>query len=187
MSRKLAELFKETINQKLHLEKKKDKSWSLKDIPEITIRTPSQNSFCFSLDCRSSPLSALFKSSSQGITKVCDAIIVLSHKDKTYIFIVEQKTQTKRDYEKQLANGKYFCDWVLALLKEHCKYNGEVVFIFLLCWEHGKKWLPKGESQHRNTPKGEPFGSDGLPQDVKNGLFYEVKNDGDINLLSFIE
>ncbi len=149
-NQKLAELFQQTINKNWHL-KKKDRIWSLKGVPRITMQAPSRHSLGFSLDSDSSPLSNIFEASPPlDIAKICDAIIVLSYKNKDYIFVIEQKTKNKEKYKKQLSNGKYFCDWLLALLKEHGYYDRKVTFIGLLCWSPREKFLRKGETRHES-------------------------------------
>ncbi len=179
MNQKLAELFQQTIHKTLQLNKK-GRDWSLNEKPQITMKAPSQHSLGFSLDCNPGPFASLFNARPPlGIAKMCDAIIVLSYKNKDYIFVIEQKTKCRNDYKKQLANGKYFCDWLLTLLKEYGHYDGEVIFIFLLCWQPRENFPPKGTSHHRKRAASKNL--------VLGHLFFEVKNETDINLSSFIK
>ena len=179
MNQNLAELFEETINEKLQLDRQ-GRDWSLNEELPITIKAPSRHSLGFSLDRDSSPLSKLFEASPPlGIAKMCDAIIVLSHKNKDYIFLIEQKTRHKNDYKKQLDNGKYFCDWLLVLLKKHGHYDGEVVFISLLCWQPREKSPRKGTTHHGNGIISE--------NRVSSHMVFEVKNKNSIYLLNFIK
>ena len=115
MNQTLAELFQQTINKTLQLNRK-GRDWSLNEKPLIKIKAPSRHSLGFSLDCEQ--YGSLFGGNAPlDIAKMCDAIIVLSCKNRDYIFVIEQKTRYKDGYKKQLSNGKYFCDWLLALLK----------------------------------------------------------------------
>ena len=137
MSRKLIELFQRSIGNEFHLDRE-DRNWLLQDNNcKISLRVSNRNSLGFSLDHKSQPSPFPFFSSKppSGIAKMCDAIIALSYKDKAYIFVIEQKTNNQDSYKKQLANGKYFCDWLLMLLKEHKHYSDTPIFIGLLCCE----------------------------------------------------
>lgn len=178
MSKHLVELFQKTIHRNLYLDRD-GKNWSSKETPRITMKVPTRHSLGFSLDCRRSPFdSFLAANPPSGIAKMCDGIIVLSHKDNAYIFVVEQKTANKDEYKKQLANGKYFCDWLLVLLKEHKHYNGEVTFIGLLCWQP-RESPSKGMTHHiKDLPSNKPNPCHRL---------FEVKNEDHIRLLRFIK
>ncbi len=180
MNQKLAELFQQTIHKTLQLNKK-GRDWSLNEEPQITMKAPSQHSLGFSLDCNPGPFASLFNAIPPlGIAKMCDAIIVLSYKNKDYIFVIEQKTRYKDGYKKQLANGKYFCDWLLALLKEHNHYNGKVVFIGLLCWLPREKSLRKGETRHGNYVEKQN-------NETQCDLLFEIRNEAHIYLQKIIK
>ena len=178
MNQKLAELFQQTIHKTLQLNKK-GRDWSLNEEPRITIKAPCRYSLGFSLDCEQ--YGSLFGGNAPlDIAKMCDAIIVLSYKNKDYIFVIEQKTKCRNDYKKQLANGKYFCDWLLALLKEHNHYNGKVVFIGLLCWLPREKSLRKGETRHGNYVEKQN-------NETQCDLLFEIRNEAHIYLQKIIK
>ncbi len=178
MNQKLAELFQQTIHKTLQLNRK-GRDWSLNEEPTIRIKAPCRYSLGFSLDCEQ--YGSLFGGNAPlDIAKMCDAIIVLSCKNKDYIFVIEQKTRYKDGYKKQLANGKYFCDWLLALLKEHNHYNGKVVFIGLLCWLPREKSLRKGETRHGNYVEKQN-------NETQCDLLFEIRNEAHIYLQKIIK
>lgn len=151
MSKGVVELFQKCIDGEFRLKDRKNGNWLLhEDNCEIELKAPSECSFGFSLDktVPLSPFNFFSASPPAGIIKMCDAMIVLSHKSKSYIFIIEQKTSRKDGYTTQLVNGKYFCDWLLTLLKEHNHYNSNPVFIGLLCWRPREKSPYKGTTRH---------------------------------------
>ena len=121
--------------------------WLLKD--DVKLCVPNRNSLGFSLDNKEKPPFAFFKDAPPAyITKMCDAVIALSIEQKLYLFIVEQKTSNPGDYEKQLTNGKYFCDWLFSLYKEHGHCSDDPVYIGLLIWQP-RTSPPKGETSHK--------------------------------------
>lgn len=158
MSKEGVDLFRQCIHKGFCLPRE-GREWLLQDHWVLKLKTPQRYSLGFRLDKKvlvdpksfdesgvDSPSETrldkkvpllpfgFFSGSPPGdVAKMCDAIIVLSYKGGLYIFLVEQKTSKKDEYRKQLKNGKYFCDWLLALLEGHDHYKGKPVFIGLLC------------------------------------------------------
>lgn len=143
MNNIVVDLFGQCIHPNLHL-KREGRNWLLKEIPQIKLKSPNRCAVGFSLDCSSAYFGFRADDPPKKIAKMCDAIIVLFYKNKPYIFVVEQKTGYNDGYKDQLINGKHFCDWLLALLKEHNYYTGEVDFISLLCWQPRENSPRKG-------------------------------------------
>ena len=110
-------------------------SWPLAD--GVRIYASEENTFGFSLDNpQNHPFAFLSNTPPEHIAKMCDAIIVQLNDDTLYFFVIEQKTGYEGDYEKQLANGKFFCEWLVSLLTYH-EYLSDirVEYIGLLVWK----------------------------------------------------
>ncbi len=189
MSRKLIELFQRSIGNKFHLDRE-DRNWLLHENNcKIKLKSPDKYSLGFSLDRNSKPSPFPFFTSNPpcDIAKMCDAIIALSYKGKAYIFVIEQKTGNKGEYYKQLTNGKYFCDWLLALLNQHKHYSDTPIFIGLLCWEPRDKSPRKGPTTHGSngsTIKKEQHTLLSEPTLFK--ALYEIQNQEEIYLQELI-
>ncbi len=132
MSKEGVALFRQCIDGDFHLPRE-GREWLLEDNWVLKLKTPRRDSLGFRLDKDPSPFRFFSGSPPEDVAKMCDAIIALSYKGKLYIFLVEQKTSQEDDYRKQLKNGKYFCDWLLALLEGHGHYTGKPAFIGVLC------------------------------------------------------
>ena len=136
MSKEGVALFRQCIHKDFRL-KSEDGEWLLEDNWELKLRPPlgSSSELFHQLDKKKpSPFHFFSESPPKHVAKMCDAIIALSHQDRLYIFLVEQKKGKKGDYRKQLKNGKYFCDWLLVLLREYGHYKDpDPVFIGLRC------------------------------------------------------
>lgn len=149
----MIEPIRETIHQRYHLCPNEQGEWELNG--GVRLRTSAQDSFGFSLDVNeldtdTKPFAAFSDSPPYGIAKMCDAILVLCDRSKLSIFIVEQKGAKTRNYEDQLANGKFFCEWLISLCSYH-NYIGDksIEHIGLLVW--GKRKSPrKGSTTHQD-------------------------------------
>ncbi len=147
----MIEEIKNTIREKYHL-KRDHRNWKLNENPVVTIRAPDRHSIGFSLDNKKFPPFAFFSDAPpEHLAKMCDAIIALEYQKKLYLFVVEQKTAHKGDSQKQLANGKYFCDWLMSLYCEHGYLTTEPILIGLLIWQPREKSVSKGPSTHRGN------------------------------------
>ena len=143
----MLETIEKTIHKDFHLTRQ-GRDWLLDD--DVKLRAPDRHSFGFSLDKKRS--FAFFSNSPpEHLAKMCDAIIALLFKQRLFLFIVEQKSAYRVPYDKQLANGKHFCDWLFSLYKEHGYCYKDPVSIGLLIWQ--PRQLPrKGMTSHQ--PKG---------------------------------
>lgn len=178
MSKEAIELFKKCIKGTFYL-KRENRSWLLhEDYCEIELKTPNGYSFGLRLGTVS-PCNFFSDSPPPGIGKMCDAVIALSLKSELYIFIIEQKTSYKEDYKKQLANGKYLCDWLLALLKEYDHYDGNPVFIGLLCWRPRERSPYKGTTGHRDDVVK-------TQHELFEGGLYIIRNRKEVRLMELI-
>ena len=175
MSKQMIDTIGRTIRGDYQLPRKKN-YWLLKD--DVKLRIPGELSVGFSLDNEKKPPFAFFKDDPPlHMVKMCDAIIALSLGQKLYLFIVEQKTSSPGEYEKQLANGRYFCEWLFSLYKEHEYCSDDPIYIELLIWQP-RTVPPKGETSHKNEPTS-----------VKHHHFehfFEKRNNRDICLQDFI-
>jgi len=138
----LVDLMRRTIDEEYVL-KRQGKSWIFQEIRQDTqevvyeqkIRSPDRNSFAFSLDCPDPKPLAFFSSSPPlGVACMCDAIMVCSYKQRSYLFLIEVKTGNRGNYRDQLRNGRIFCDWLLRLYEEHDHPYVRPTFIALLIW-----------------------------------------------------
>ena len=117
---------------------------------DIRIDTSEYNSFGFSLDNETNrPFAFLKNSPPKHIAKMCDAIIIFGDGDTLYIALIEQKTGDSEGNDKQLANGKFFCEWMVSLCKKHDYYDYKSIKYFgLLVWEPTDHPL-RGETTYR--------------------------------------
>ncbi len=167
---------KNTINSAYHLNKD-DRDWLLDN--GVKLRAPHQPCFGFSLDNHKKPPLAFFNAAPpKHIAKICDAIVAIWHKQTLCLLIIEQKTAHKDHYKKQLANGKLFCDWLIALYKEHGHWSGKPVFIGLLIWEP-RNSPRKGTTAHRGEA---PF-----TKSPSFNYFIELKNETHIALNALLK
>ena len=131
------------------------RGWSLAD--GVRIYASTEDTFGFSLDnLQNPPFAFLSNAPPEHIAKMCDAIIQLND-DALYFFVIEQKTGYEGDYDKQLANGKFFCEWLVSLLAYH-EYLSDirVEYIGLLVWKPRQPATRRGTShesiRHEDHP-----------------------------------
>ena len=63
-------------------------------------------------------------------------MIAIEGNDKLYLFSLELKSQNKGYANKQLANGRHFWCWLMALYKEHGLLAKQPVsYISVLVWQ----------------------------------------------------
>ena len=159
-----------TIRKEYHL-RRESRDWILPDKiqnQEIKVRAPNRNSIGFSLDNRQSPpLAFLGNNPPEHIAKMCDAIIVHLVNDTLYFFIIEQKTGSKEDCNRQLANGKFFCEWLVTLYQHHGYWPAEKVkYIGLLVWKPRPSPRKKRTSHQKLLPEKHPMFS----------IYYSIPN-----------
>lgn len=149
----IIEELKKTIDQKLHLQQNQQ-GWLITDKnTKIQVRSLHEHSMGFSLDVADSkqrPLAFFSSSPPQGLAKMCDALIAVVDQSKLYLFAIEIKSGNKDDYRKQLANGRHFWRWLIALCKEHGYLlpQSEPLYIAVLIWKPRKKQVRKGATTH---------------------------------------
>ena len=118
----IIKILEQTIDDELKL-KREDRDWLIPDKnTNIRALSPHRHSMGFSLDVPGSkqkPLAFFSSSPPQGLAKICDALIAVVDQRKLYLFAIEIKSGNKDDYRKQLANGRHFWRWLIALCKEH--------------------------------------------------------------------
>ena len=176
MSKPMIDTIGRTIRGNYRLPGKKC-YWLLKD--NVKLHPSEKLSLGFSLDNEERSPFAFFKDNPPlHMAKMCDAIIALSLRQKLYLFIVEQKTSSSGEYEKQLANGRCFCDWLFSLYKEHEYCTDDPIYIGLLIWQP-RTSPTKGETSHKSEP------TSGTHHSFE--YFFEEKNNQNIYLQKFIE
>lgn len=173
---RIDELFCQSIDKNFHLERQ-EKEWTIEGNKDVKIRAPINNSIGFCLDLKKNKPFPFFADPPKHVAKMCDGIIVLSHKGKDYIFVIELKSVHPDRYKKQLKNGQYFCDWLLTLLRAYEHYKETVNFIGLLCYEP-RETPSKGTTSHQ--PNRDFTDHEGLP-------IYEYTNQRRIDLIDIIE
>ena len=144
MSKTILKTIEKSIHKDFHLTRQ-GRDWLLDD--DIKLRVPDRRSFGFSLD-NNLPFVFFSNSPPEHLTKICDAIVALSFKQRLYLFVIEQKSAYPEQYEKQLANGKYFCDWLFSLYREHEYCCSNPVSIGLLIWQP-RQSPRKGTTSHQ--------------------------------------
>lgn len=173
MRANLVELIKKTIHSNYRLNRE-NRNWLLDH--NVKLRSPDRQSFGFSLDKPCDPPFAFFSGDPPAhIAKMCDAIVAVSHDQKSYIFLIEQKTAHQDAYRQQLINGKLFCDWLGRLYRAHKYGVNDLVFVGILIWQPHR-------ASHKDTtrPRTKP---------EKHQLFdhfFNIKNQKDIYLLELI-
>ena len=176
VNRLLTDRLKETIALRYHLPRE-GPDWLL--AKGIRLRSPHRHSLGFSLDnARKPPLAFFSGSPPPDLAKMCDAILALDDKEGLYLFIVEQKTADSGDYDKQLANGRLFCEWLISLYRQHgyCSKQQRIEFIGLLVWEP-RPTPRKGSTSHQPY---EPAKRTGFPR------FFNLRNESLIQLRDLI-
>ncbi len=141
----------DTIDPRYHVPRQ-GRDWIVKSEPKIKVRSPHRHSAAFCLEHGKSKGLAFFSDNSpRHLAKMYDALIAIRHTDELYLFAIEVKTANKADYNKQLANGKYFWDWLTALFREHGYLNETVRHIGLLIWQPREKSVRKGTTTHAGS------------------------------------
>ena len=79
---------------------------------------------------------------------MCDGIVIYVDGNDLYCILIEQKTGVRGDFNKQLTNGKLFCQWLVALCQQH-KYTTieQIAYFGVLVWEP-PPIPPKGTTTH---------------------------------------
>lgn len=175
MTNSMIDTLQQSIDERYYLPRS-GREWRLSD--GVRLQDTSRQSFGFSLDNQENPPLAFFSASPPArIAKMCDAIVALLHQDTLYFFIIEQKTSYRGDYLEQLANGKFFCQWLVTLYNyyDYCDADS-VQYIGMLIWKPGP--LPrKGGVFHRK------------PEAANSPLFdryHEVRNNPVVMLDTYI-
>ena len=151
-------ILEQTIKDELKLNRD-DRDWLIPDTKtntKIQARSPHRYSIGFSLDVPASnhkPLAFFSSSPPQCLAKMCDALIAVVDHSKLYLFAIEIKSGNKDDYREQLANGRHFWRWLIALYKEHgyLPPQSEPLYIAVLIWKPREKQVRKGATAHRSN------------------------------------
>ena len=144
-------ILEQTIGNELKL-KRDNQDWLISDT-NVQADSLHRHSMSFSLDVpgsRHKPLAFFSSSPPQGLAKMCDALIAVVDQSKLYLFAIEIKSSNKDDYRKQLANGRHFWCWLIALCKEHgyLPLKPKPLYIAVLIWKPREKQLRKGATTH---------------------------------------
>ena len=180
----IIKILEQTIDDELKL-KRDNRDWLISDT-NVQVRSPHRYSMGFSLDAPDSKKKSLaFFSSSppRGLAKMCDALIAVVDQSKLYLFAIEIKSGNKDDYRKQLANGRHFWHWLIALCKEHdyLPLQLESLYIAVLIWKPRKKQVRKGATTHTKN-----HGIESATQDGFTARF-EIRNRSSFRLYDLIQ
>ena len=152
----IIKILEQTIDDELKL-KRDNRDWLIPDTnTNIRARSPHRHSTGFFLDVPDSkqkPLAFFSNSPPQGLAKMCDALIAVVDQKKLYLFAIEIKSGNKDDYRKQLANGRHFWRWLIALCKEYgyLPLKSEPLYVAILIWQPREKQVRKGATAHRGN------------------------------------
>ena len=141
---------KKAIHQRYRLTNKQG-AFILAD--NIKVYPDGQSSCGFSLDNGTFPPFEFFAlRPPKNLAKMCDAIVLYDDGNDFYCTLIEQKTSNRGHFEKQLVNGKLFCEWLVSLCEEHnYKPPGRVQYFGVLIWQP-PPIPPKGTTTHQ-TPQ----------------------------------
>lgn len=177
-------ILEQTIKNQLKL-KRDNRDWLIPGT-NIQVRSPHRHSMGFSLDVPGSkqrPLAFFSSSPPQCLAKMCDALIAVVDQRKLYLFAIEIKSGNKDDYRKQLANGRHFWRWLIALYKEHgyLPLQSEPLYIAVLIWKPRERQVRKGATAH---PK-----NHGIESATQEGFTarFEIRNRSSFRLYDLIQ
>lgn len=179
-------ILEQTIDDELKL-KRNNRDWLIAYAgTNIQLCSPHRHSMGFSLDVPGSkqrPLAFFSGSPPQHLAKICDALIAVVDQRKLYLFAIEIKSGNKEDYRKQLANGRHFWRWLIALCKEHgyLPLKPEPLYIAVLIWQPRKKQARKGATTHAKNHGIESAAQEGF------AARFEIRNHSQIYLCDLIE
>ena len=112
-----------------------------------------------------------------GIAKMCDAILVIEHKGKSFVIAVEMKTNNRSDYRKQIKNGWRLCQWLIELLKDHGHFKRNVKYVGILLWQPNPGQLTKGATVRKEAIERSRHSP---------GIIYECKHTTEVWLHKFL-
>ena len=182
----IIKILEQTIENELKL-KRDNRDWLIPDTnTNIQIRSPHRYSMGFSLDVpapKHKPLAFFSSSSPQGLAKMCDTLIAVVDQSKLYLFAIEIKSGSKNGNRKQLANGRHFWRWLIALCKEHgyLPSKPEPLYIAVLIWKPRKKQVRKGATTHTKN-----HGIESATQEGFTARF-EIRNRSSFRLYDLIQ
>ena len=147
----IIKILEQTIDDELKL-KRDNRDWLISDT-NVQMRSPHRHSMGFSLDIpapNQKPLAFFSGHPPRYLAKMCDALIAVVDQHKLYLFAIEIKSSNKDGYCKQLANGRHFWRWLIALCKEHgyLPLQSEPLYIAVLIWKPREKQVRKGATAH---------------------------------------
>ncbi len=149
------EILEKTIDENIHLQRDK-RDWLIPANTNIRVRSPHRHSMGFSLDVpapEQKPLAFFSGEPPRYLAKICDALIAVVHQNRLYLFAIEAKSGNENDNRRQLANGRHFWHWLIALCKEHgyLPSKSEPLYMAVLIWKPRKKQVRKGVTTHQGN------------------------------------
>ena len=149
-------------------------------------RALHEHSMGFSLDVPDSkqkPLAFFSSRPPRYLAKICDALIAVFDQSKLYLFTIEIKSERKNNSNKQLANGRHFWGWLIALCKEYgyLPLQSEPLYIAVLIWKPREKQARKGATTHTKN-----HGIESATQEGFTARF-EIRNRSSFRLYDLIQ
>lgn len=150
MAKSIIDMLKETIDVQYHLQAGNG-CWQMKD--DVTLLTNGADSVGFSLDVNelqtdAKPLAVFGANATKGLTRMCDAIVALMVWDRLFMVSIEKTGGSSSDFRQQLANGKMFLDWIIALSVYHDYHDGDNIEHIGLLVKGGRSRKRKGTTTH---------------------------------------
>ena len=101
---------------------------------------------------------------------------MLEYDNTLYIVLIEQKTGYSAQYDKQLANGKIFCEWLVSLCNSYGYVQTQnIAYYGALIWE--PRPIPlRGGTTHSNAANAHPLFD----------KFFDIQNQTSIDVMQMI-
>ncbi|MFM8332279.1 MAG: hypothetical protein ACKN9T_11365 [Candidatus Methylumidiphilus sp.] len=112
------------------------------------------NTICFIIDKTAGSQEHAFPFLKYGTTKKNDAILIIYFEKKIFVFLIEMKTSSPREYLKQIKGGRDFVEILLDLLERNkCCKKVEPNYFAVLCFDEpsvrgGRESAKKNPTRH---------------------------------------
>lgn len=172
----MVSVFDKAIHNNYRLQPKKKRFIFERD---VEVHPGGLETYGFKLDKQgdSRPFPFFKDSPPLHVAKMCDGIFVFADGPKLFCALIEQKGQDEKEFERQLANGKLFCQWLVSIFQQHKHIPpAAVTYVGVLVWE------PTPFEQKDLTAYTKPKA---LPHDLFH-KFFKIENEKVLYLVDLI-